>query len=395
VPLGYPRRVRIATDFSAANVTIAWYVSIVAGLSAVVAFVLCHKYRDTKTMVFTQPLFMMMILFGFFLICCGSALYTMEPEYRICAGSMWLILQGFTIELGAVLVKTSAINQLVQSSKKMIRIHINRNVMLMKVVAFVLVVSAFLTTWMFRDPFTATTARFLYTENDVTFVEIDVKCASESNAWMLSVFAWELILLLLAAVLAYQSRTVMKQLNESKSLAIMVYVHFFFFCIRGVTAFLYVYNFLDGSKSATWFSLNYSLDSLCAMSIYVFPKIYQAWRLPVEDKPTRLLTSLGTSTAFGLQTISSTGGSEFDDNVEDLQILVCSANIGNAEPTMESLGAWIPVGGSCSEVNFLEGAVPLVGTFDLIAIGMQEATWTPSAGSLRDIASTEKSPRAP
>jgi hypothetical protein len=60
--------------------------------------------------------------------------------------------------------------------------------------------------------------------------------------------------------------------------------------------------------------------------------------------------------------------------VDDLQILVCTANLGNAAPTEASLAAWIPPGGACASVTPLTTA-STTGCFDIIAIGMQEATW--------------------
>lgn len=61
---------------------------------------------------------------------------------------------------------------------------------------------------------------------------------------------------------------------------------------------------------------------------------------------------------------------------EGLKVLVCTANLGNAEPNMESMKTWIPFGGSCQEVTPLEGVSALPSeNFDMIVIGMQEATW--------------------
>jgi len=62
----------------------------------------------------------------------------------------------------------------------------------------------------------------------------------------------------------------------------------------------------------------------------------------------------------------------------ELKILVCSANVGNAEPTLTSLATWIPPKGSAEAVSPLtdDARAQLAGVkFDLIVIGMQEATW--------------------
>jgi hypothetical protein len=63
------------------------------------------------------------------------------------------------------------------------------------------------------------------------------------------------------------------------------------------------------------------------------------------------------------------------DHEDSLKILVCTANVGNAPPTLESMKAWIPDGGSTSKVITLDGSEITAESFDLIVIGMQEATW--------------------
>ena len=56
---------------------------------------------------------------------------------------------------------------------------------------------------------------------------------------------------------------------------------------------------------------------------------------------------------------------------EDLSILICSANIGNAEPTPESFAAWIPDDG---EIISKSGAFGK--KYHLIVVGMQEAAFS-------------------
>jgi hypothetical protein len=67
-----------------------------------------------------------------------------------------------------------------------------------------------------------------------------------------------------------------------------------------------------------------------------------------------------------------------------LLILCCTANMGNAQPTASGLQAWIPKNGTTQTVTALDGTcrakmttVSGSGTssFDIIMVGMQEATW--------------------
>ena len=73
----------------------------------------------------------------------------------------------------------------------------------------------------------------------------------------------------------------------------------------------------------------------------------------------------------------------------ELTILVCSANLGNAEPSLQDMAAWIPTKGKCNLVTPLSSASSLLeqkDSFDLLAIGMQESTW--SAGFAKRASST-------
>eukprot|EP00586_Coscinodiscus_wailesii_P021605 CAMPEP_0172516804 /NCGR_PEP_ID=MMETSP1066-20121228/279253_1 /TAXON_ID=671091 /ORGANISM="Coscinodiscus wailesii, Strain CCMP2513" /LENGTH=146 /DNA_ID=CAMNT_0013298443 /DNA_START=25 /DNA_END=462 /DNA_ORIENTATION=- len=63
-----------------------------------------------------------------------------------------------------------------------------------------------------------------------------------------------------------------------------------------------------------------------------------------------------------------------------LNVLICSGNIGNTEPTPNDIAAWLPKDGSIESVIKngdypLESAKAKKGRFDIIVIGMQEATF--------------------
>ncbi|KAL7572370.1 hypothetical protein ACA910_021580 [Epithemia clementina (nom. ined.)] len=62
---------------------------------------------------------------------------------------------------------------------------------------------------------------------------------------------------------------------------------------------------------------------------------------------------------------------------DDLTILVCTANMGNAEPSPQDMAAWIPSKGKCDLVTPLPQFKTIQKErFDLIAVGMQESTWS-------------------
>lgn len=135
----------------------------------------------------------------------------------------------------------------------------------------------------------------------------------------------------------------------------------------GYVRFFYVYDTLPSSLTAAFFSINYSVDALFAMGIYVFPKIWEAKKAPGGYKPGRFSAesrfSKVRSSIEGDELAGELGRStsEAKEDVSELKILVCSANVGNAEPTIESLEEWIPVGGACERITPLKGKTMVKG----------------------------------
>lgn len=380
VPLGFPRIRRDRSEYGSWYLIFAQVISATAAFLAFVGFWFVTKYRHTKTLVFAQPVFLHLILFGMCMISIGAFLNAVHPSSGTCTTAAWLLLLGYTIELVPVLVKTNKINKLIRSSRKQKRINISREAMLLEVAQVVVIVIAFLLTWTLVDPPSSEDARTVQIGDgepgSENYVSVDVRCGSEYDHWRLIAFVWEGMLLILAAFLAFQSRDIMKQLNESVSLAFMVYSHFLFAILRGVLYVFSVQDTMSSSVLAALFSFNYALDTVAAMAIYVVPKIVAARKNPEPYVP-------GMVSAVG-STLPSEDASH-DDIADEhaspkLQVLVASGNLGNAEPEMDSLEAWIPVGGCCDRMDPLEDKTMPTGTFGLIAIGMQEATWAETQG---------------
>jgi hypothetical protein len=110
--------------------------------------------------------------------------------------------------------------------------------------------------------------------------------------WDLVVICWNGVLIVCATVLAFQSRTIKQEFNDSQSLGTMIYSHFVFAVLRAVT-----FN-LGGSDStddgvtvgtiptiapatiAAASSFLLSIDVITAVSIYIIPKIEAARKAP-------------------------------------------------------------------------------------------------------------------
>jgi hypothetical protein len=90
---------------------------------------------------------------------------------------------------------------------------------------------------------------------------------------------WYSVLLLIASVLAFQSRDVRQEFNETQTLVFMIYSKFLFAVLQLMTLFLK--SSLSPQLTFGYRSLIQSLDALVSLVVYFLPKLYQA----VANKP--------------------------------------------------------------------------------------------------------------
>jgi len=360
IPPFYPKRLAPVFEIGTGHF-VAQALALLVGICALVCIFLTYKYRETKTMIFAQPTFMYLILIGFCFVCLAAYLLAVLPEDNICLSIKWMEVLGFTIQLVPIMIKTAALNRLISSSKKHQRININRRSLLRKVTMWMTLVVLALVAWTVTDPPKVTAFKSL-NRDDPSEVIVDRECKSIQLAWEIVQSAMELVLLFICAILAFQSRNAISVVNESRVLAQVVYSHFLFVILRVLVTAFDLADLWSGDIIPILASCNHSCDTMFAMCIYVVPKIIKARYEPDKYKP----NAPGES--------QSTRGLKTDPK---LKVLVCTANMGNAEPTRESMEAWVPTDGACHHVTPLSGAAKQLkkGYFDIIVIGMQESTW--------------------
>mmetsp|Transcript_81257 Transcript_81257/g.122097 ORF Transcript_81257/g.122097 Transcript_81257/m.122097 type:complete len:385 (-) Transcript_81257:52-1206(-) len=155
------------------------------------------------------------------------------------------------------------------------RVKITKEGMVLNV-AFVLIpVLIYLTLWTVLDPPRQVERRVL-SEDDATIIETSVTCKSENDFWFVAALCWQALLLLTATVLAFQSRDIVQDFNESRSLGTMIYSHFLFMALRGITFNLGKQEILLPNAVSGVTSVLLSLDTLFAIMIYLFPKCVEA-----------------------------------------------------------------------------------------------------------------------
>jgi 7 transmembrane sweet-taste receptor of 3 GCPR len=104
-------------------------------------------------------------------------------------------------------------------------------------------------------------------------VLLDHFCASDRlhRTWQFISLGAQCFLLLVASVLAFQTRNLSKGVNEAQTLATLIYSHFVFV---GCRFLIFIFETSLGVAVSTQiFSLLYSLDSFATLAIYFLPKL--------------------------------------------------------------------------------------------------------------------------
>jgi hypothetical protein len=178
-------------------------------------------------------------------------------------------------------------NRLIQSSKKMQRININPQSLLIRVIIWMSLIIVFLVVWTVYDAPAVEESRHL-NQQDTTIVSIDRECKSEAIFWEVAQASLQALLLLICAIFAFQSRHSVSIVNDSRVLAQLVYSHFMFMILRLMVTAFDLFDVFDGSIVSTLASFNHSFDALFAMCIYVScSKVYQVWPYPSDTFPIR------------------------------------------------------------------------------------------------------------
>lgn len=106
---------------------------------------------------------------------------------------------------------------------------------------------------------------------ETRLVNISATCSSRSFAWDIADYGLQVVILIIATVLVFQSRDVFEEFNEGQGLALMVYSHFVFLIMRIAMSRLSATS-LDESFNPFLSSILKSLDIVIAISFYFGPK---------------------------------------------------------------------------------------------------------------------------
>ncbi|KAL3915961.1 MAG: hypothetical protein SGILL_005398 [Bacillariaceae sp.] len=282
IPPGYPKQIETTESHDAPYMTGAFAVGLVTCLAVMLVAAACYKYRNRRVLVYAQTHIMALIMVGFLFIAVGSILLTVEPTSGVCMAQVWMVNVGYSTNLIPLLVKIAAINKVVASAKKLRRVKITKQKLFGIMAGLLTLVIIYLIVWSAVDPVGVVQERTV-TNTTSTVVEECITCSSKYSFWGYLALAWQAILLLMAAVLAFQSRNAIPEFNESNSLGTMIYSRCLFVALRGILVLFQKRGILDPGVSAAVMSYILSLDTVTAMGIYVAPKILKAYSSSDSD----------------------------------------------------------------------------------------------------------------
>jgi len=345
IPRGYPRVIADKASYNGPLLFVAIGSGGVAILYVLVAAFMVCQYSASKVFVYAQVPFVFLVLFGMFLVACGSIFVALVPQDSVCVTQKWFITLGYTLGLVPLLVKIAAINRVVAATRRMKRIRISMQSLCLTVVAVVVAVMIFLTLWTVLDSPVRHEDRYL---KDVDVVATAIVCASNSALWDMMALCWNGILILCATVLAFQSRNVKEEFNDSQSLGTMIYSHFVFAVLRVVSFGLNGAQDVDAENSGGYSSISastlaaassflLSLDVIIAVTIYVVPKLDSARKHPeLHDTSSGIMTNgmdVGSAGHRGMSPIKSAMKKSFADQSAPRSSRCCTDNFGSDTPS--------------------------------------------------------------
>ena len=169
----------------------------------------------------------------------------------------------------------AAINKMASAARRMRRVKINRNNLYLTVAIFTTLIVIFLSVWTAIDP-SRTNKEYELTETQNSFgdtiVNVSYFCnGGDEKFWQYIGVGWNLILLLVASVLAFQSRNIVETFNESRTLAFLIYSHTLFVIVR--TSLFIFEDKISGPLMNTLRSSLASIDQISSCVIYFLPKL--------------------------------------------------------------------------------------------------------------------------
>ena len=222
LPRTYPRVIQEEHSSSGALYYSSISFAIIAICAVVVSIFITHQKRNKPSIRYAQIEFLRILLLGLLVLACGALMMALEPTDGICVASVWLIYLGYTLELVPLIVKVTALNIIMKSALKMRRVVLKKKDLFGAVFGLTFLSVLFLIFWTVFDAPRREGEYVLTTETNKqseTVVVVNYYCDNGDQYWQLSAMIVIFVYLIVATVLAVQTRNVVQAFNESRTLA--------------------------------------------------------------------------------------------------------------------------------------------------------------------------------
>ena len=232
------------------------------------------------------------------MISCGAMSYAADTNAFTCVSAEWFILIGYTIALCPILIKVHTINKISRYARRFRRVNIDGKKLLRYPIFAMIPILLYLIVWTAVDRPTILDILSLDAD-DESVILVTQSCSSSSGVWILMSYLWQLLLLLVATILVFQSSDASEEMNE-KQLGYLVYSQFVYLALRLVIILLTSSDITAlGSNRSPILGIILSVDVTCSLAIFMGPKLY----LCINDST--YVLSLRSSTMSFLSSFSS------------------------------------------------------------------------------------------
>jgi hypothetical protein len=312
VPPTYPRTIeteQVQWDNPSNIATLVLGVlALLVTLCVSVAVFWCRNHEAIRQ---AQISFLSLLLLGMGFVSLGSIIAALPTSQAQCITTVWFTNIGYSLELVPLVVKLAALNRLMQAGRRFRRISVKSRSLYQACVVIGLFVIVFLIIWTLVDPPTDTPFYSFKPSSTTVGAVVDIPSGSgfdivtealenphvvtkflhcNSNKWeywWTICIAWQLLLLLCSAVLAFQNREFRDNLADTRTLAMMIYSHMLFVGLRTT---LFVIEDNETIDDPVLFehgqSLLNSTDVLATVTIYFLPKFLAIHRPAPRGQPT-------------------------------------------------------------------------------------------------------------
>ena len=295
-----------------------------------------------------------------------------EATDTICMLRMWSYYLVASMALSPLLIKALRTYKLLGNSTTISRADMSNFQAWLRTVPIVLVELSILLSFTFLNP-PVVTDEIILTGPEPTKAVLCTFENKEDVFYYIQV-AFYGTLVVFGCIIAFLSRNIDKRFADARALFFTMYNIAFTGIMFSVISFAVT---VTESGLSIMVSIGVFWVTVFSSAVFVLPRVsaVKKERLRHEQSRARLRDVHRERNNARFSSLNHTDVMH-DSADGTLKVLVCSANMGNAEPTLSSMKSWIPEDGNTDEIMTLNGEPIEAECFDVIAIGMQESTWS-------------------